>query len=78
MGPFAALNPHAIWIIVVRRTGKWECSTRWMISTFRKPDTSCGILPPQSLTAIAAPICRHAFFEQTVFEGQLGHDLLQG
>jgi hypothetical protein len=34
---------------------------------FRKPDTSCGVLP----------IRRQAFFEQTVFEGQFGHDLLQ-
>src|SRR5439155_22271303 len=33
----------------------------------RKQDTSCGILP----------IRGHAFFEQTIFEGQLSHDLLQ-
>src|SRR5256886_11502851 len=51
----------------VRRTGKADSSTSRMISSFSEQDTSCGILP----------IRRHAFFEQTIFEGQLSHDLLQ-
>src|SRR5947208_2578409 len=51
----------------VRRTGKADSSTSRMISNSRRRDTSCGFLP----------IRRHAFFEQTIFEGQLGHDLLQ-
>src|SRR5438105_13761092 len=51
----------------VRRTGKADSSTSRMISSFSEQDTSCGILP----------IRRHAFFEQTIFEGQLSHDLLR-
>src|SRR3981081_3779252 len=51
----------------VRRTGKWDCSTSWMISSF----SQAGYLMPHP------PHPRSRFFEQTVFESQFGHDLLQ-
>src|SRR5262245_65506878 len=51
----------------VRRTGKADSSTSRMISSFSEAGYSCGVLP----------IRRHAFFQQTIFEGQLSHDLLQ-
>src|SRR5829696_8728212 len=52
----------------VLRTGRWDCSTRLMISAFRMRGISCRL----------SPIPDHAFFEQAVLEGQVGHDLLQG
>ena len=52
----------------VRRTGRCDCSTRRMISSFSEP----GISFPVS------PIRDHAFFEQTQFKRLLGDDLLQG
>src|SRR5262245_51498776 len=51
----------------VRRTGKADSSTSRMISSFSEAGYSCGVLP----------IRRHAFFQQTIFEGQLSYDLLQ-
>jgi hypothetical protein len=38
-----------------------------MISSFSDADTSCLVLP----------IPDHAFFEQAVFQGQVGNDLLE-
>src|ERR1700720_450537 len=32
----------------------------------------------RSISCLVLPIRDHAFFEQTVFEGQFGHNLLQG
>src|SRR5256885_16811400 len=51
----------------VRRTGKADSSTSRMISNFSEAGYLMW-LPPH-------PPSR--FFEQTIFEGQLGHDLLQ-
>src|SRR3954466_5185689 len=50
-----------------RRTGRWDCSTSWMISSF----SAAGYLirrPPH-------PPSR--FFENTVFQGQIGNHLLE-
>ena len=44
-----------------------DCSTSRMISSF-----SQAVYPTAS-----SPSAAQAFFEQTVFEGQFGHDLLQ-
>src|SRR5262245_32216393 len=52
----------------VRRTGKADCSTSRMISAFSDAE----------YLILEFPIPRHAFFEQTVFEGQFRHDHLQG
>ena len=51
----------------VRRTGKEDCSTSRMISSFSEAGYLCDVLP----------IRRHAFFEQTVFQGQIGDNLLE-
>ena len=32
----------------------------------------------RGISCLVSPIPGHAFFEQTVFEGEVGHDLLQG
>src|SRR3954467_10431656 len=50
-----------------RRTGRWDCSTSWMISSF----SAGGYL----LRRPRNP--RHAFFENTVFQGQIGNHLLE-
>src|SRR3954467_15567409 len=50
-----------------RRTGRWDCSTSWMISSF----SAAGYLIRRP------PIPRHAFFENTVFQGQTGNHLLE-
>src|SRR4029450_8135249 len=51
----------------VRRAGRWEVSTSRMISTF----SAAGYLMPR------LPHPRSFFFQQTVLQGELGHDLLQ-
>src|SRR6476661_6367956 len=51
----------------VQRTGKWQCSTSWMISSF----SQAGYLIRRR------PIRDHAFFEQAQVQGLLGDDLLQ-
>src|SRR6185436_5331042 len=52
----------------VRRTGKCDCSTSRMISSFSQAGYLMRRLPhPRSCF----------FFEHTALEGQLGHDLLQ-
>ena len=51
----------------VRRTGKVDSSTSWMISSF----SEAGYLMRRS------PHPPSRFFEQAIFERQLGHDLLQ-
>src|SRR5918911_575568 len=53
----------------VRRTGRWDCSTKWMISSF----SEAGYLmrrPPQPRSCF--------FFEQAVLQREVGHNLLQG
>src|SRR3954467_1873783 len=50
-----------------RRTGRWDCSTSWMISSF----SAAGYLIRRP------PIPPHAFFENTVFQGQIGNPLLE-
>src|SRR5450631_4140030 len=52
----------------VRLTGRGDCSTSRMISAF----SDAGYLMPRP------PHPRSCFFEQTVFQRQFGHDLLQG
>src|SRR3712207_3209248 len=52
----------------VRRTGRCDCSTRRMISAF----SDAGYFMP------ALPHPRSCFFEQTVLQREVSHDLLQG
>src|SRR3712207_3627354 len=52
----------------VRRTGRWDCSTTRMISSF----SEAGYLMPRP------PQPRSCFFEQTVLQREIGHSLLQG
>src|SRR4029450_797247 len=62
----------------VRLTGRDDCSTSRMISSF----SDAEYLIPRPPSAIAYHDCsahpRACFFEQTVFKRQFGHDLLQG
>src|SRR5271155_2415527 len=51
----------------VRRAGRWECSTRRMISSF----SEAGTLIPR------LPHPRSCFFKQPQFERLFGHDLFQ-
>src|SRR5918993_3001886 len=51
----------------VRRAGRWEASTSRMTSTF----SAAGYLMP------GLPHPRSCFFQQTVLQGEIGHDLLQ-
>src|SRR6056297_2749580 len=48
-------------------TGKWDCSTRRMISSF----SVAGYL------ICRLPIPEHAFFKQPVLEGEVGNRLLK-
>src|SRR5271154_2950053 len=52
----------------VRRAGKCDCSTSRMIS----------ILSDAEYLMPRLPHPRSCFFEQSVFEGEIGDDLLQG
>src|ERR1700759_1288338 len=52
----------------VRRAGEGDCSTSRMIS----------VLSDAEYFMRRLPIPDHAFFEQSVFEGEIGDDLLQG
>ena len=54
----------------VRRTGKVDCSTSWMISSFSEAEYLMR-RPLHSPSAVTL------FLEQAIFERQLGHDLLQ-
>src|ERR1700733_822135 len=51
----------------VRRAGKVDCSTSRMIS----------VLSDGEYLMLRLPHPRSCFFEQSVFEGEIGHDLLQ-
>ena len=51
----------------MRRAGKGDCSTSRMISVLSDGEYLMPRLPHPY----------HAFFEQSVFEGEIGHDLLQ-
>ena len=51
----------------VRLAGRCDCSTNWMISAF----SDAGYLTPRP------PHPVDAFFEQTVLEGEVSHDILQ-
>src|SRR6202035_5454184 len=51
----------------VRRTGRWDCSTSRMISSFSEAE----YLMPRP------PHPPSRFFEQTVFQGQIGDNLLE-
>ena len=51
----------------VARTGRWDCSTSRMISSF----SGAGHLMPR------CPQPRSYFFEQTILQDEIGYDLLQ-
>jgi hypothetical protein len=53
----------------VRLADRYDCSTSWMISAFSDAEYVMR-RPPHP--------CSYFFFEQTVLQGQIGHDLLQG